>query len=253
MISFLRFNFFDFIDIIITSVLIFYFLRLFKGTRVPQMLLGIMFIFLLALAAYIFDFDSLKWIIQNIKTLGLIAIIIVFQPEIRKALSLLGRSPLIRYFFGETESRVHKIIDEIITASFLLRDRGFGALIVIERQLGLREYIERGGIYIKADVSSHLIVTIFTPPSPLHDGAVVIKGNQIIAAGCTLPLSESTEIDPALGMRHRAGIGITEVTDAICIIVSEEKREVSLAYSGKLYRNVDRRTLKTNLVSFITS
>lgn len=217
------------------------------------MLFGIMLIFLLALTAYIFDFDSLKWIIQNIKTLGLIAIIIVFQPEIRKALALLGRSPLIRYFFRETKTKAEKTINEIVLASFLLRDRGFGALIVIERQLGLREYIERGGIYIKAEVSAPLILTIFTPPSPLHDGAIIIKEDQIIAAGCTLPLSESTEIDPALGMRHRAGIGITEVTDAICIIVSEERREVSFAYSGKLYRNVDKRTLKVSLLSFLTS
>ncbi|MEO0232135.1 MAG: diadenylate cyclase CdaA [candidate division WOR-3 bacterium] len=253
MISFLKFNFFDFIDILLTSILIFYFLRLFKGTKVPQMLLGIIFILLIAFAAYIFDFDSLKWIIQNIKTIGLIAIIIIFQPEIRRALSLFGRTPIIRYFFGERSKDVEGIVDEIVAASFTLRDRGFGALIAIERKLGLKEYIEKGGVYINAEVSAPLIVTIFTPPSPLHDGAIIIKGKEIVAAGCILPLSESSEIDPALGLRHRAGIGITEVTDAICIIVSEEKREVSLAINGKLYKNMDKRNLKANLSSLLIS
>ncbi|MEO0275731.1 MAG: diadenylate cyclase CdaA [candidate division WOR-3 bacterium] len=251
MISFLKFNFFDFIDILLTSILIFYFLRLFKGTKVPQMLLGIIFILLIAFAAYIFDFDSLKWIIQNIKTIGLIAIIIIFQPEIRRALSLFGRTPLVKYFFEIKSKDVEKIIDEIVAASFILRDRGFGALIVIERRLGLKEYIEKGGVYINAQVSAPLIVTIFTPPSPLHDGAIIIKGKEIIAAGCILPLTESLDIDPTLGLRHRAGIGITEVTDAICIIVSEEKREVSLAINGKLYKNMDKRNLRTNLYSLL--
>ncbi len=253
MISFLKFNFFDFIDILLTSVLIFYFLRLFKGTKVPQMVLGIVFIFLIAFAAYIFDFDSLKWIIQNIKTIGLIAIIIIFQPEIRRALSLFGRTPLVRYFFEIKKEDVEKVIDEIVAACFILRDRGFGALIVIERKLGLKEYIEKGGTYINAKVSAPLIITIFTPPSPLHDGAIIIKDKEIIAAGCILPLSESADIDPALGLRHRAGIGITEVTDAICIIVSEEKREVSLAINGKLYKNLNKRDLITNLSSLFIS
>jgi diadenylate cyclase len=252
MISFLKFNFFDFIDIFITSILIFYFLKLFKGTKVPQMILGIIFIFLIALSAYLFDLDSLKWIIQNIKTIGLIAIIIIFQPEIRRALSLFGKSSLGKFLFEKKEERVERIVDEIVNGSFLLRDRGFGALIVIERQLGLREYTEKGGTYINASLSSQLIVTIFTPPSPLHDGAIIIKGDKILAAGCILPLSENPEIDPSLGLRHRAGIGITEVTDAICIIVSEEKREVSLSFNGKLFKNLDRRNLKANLLSLLT-
>ena len=156
---------------------------------------------------------------------------IIFQPEIRKALATLGSNPMIRAFSkGESSVTVSKLVQ----TAFSLRDRGLGGLVVIERKASLREFIEESGVSLDAEVSAPLIVSIFTPPSPLHDGAVIIKSGRIIGARVVLPLSDNPDIDPSLGTRHRAAIGITEVSDSVAIVVSEERRSIRTAAEGKL-------------------
>lgn len=233
----------DFIDIAIVSFIFYHILRFIKGTRAIQMIIGLAFVLLFALVANMWQFQGLKWIVDGVKTIWIVAFVIVFQPEIRKALTNLGKTRLVRFFLKETRE---ENIDELIESSKTLRNRGLGGLIVIKRNVGLKGYLETGRA-LEAKVSSDLIVTIFSPYSPLHDGAVVIEGDTIIAAGCILPLSSNPSLDVKVGTRHRAAIGITEETDAVVIVVSEETREISFAQKGKLIRGLDAVTLKRNL------
>jgi len=239
----INFTLIDFIDIVIVSFIFYQILRFIKGTRAIQMIIGLAFVLLFALVANIWQFQGLKWIVDGVKTIWIVAFVIVFQPEIRRALTNIGRTRLVRFFLKETREET---IDELVKCAKTLSERGLGGLIVVKRRVGLKGYLETGKS-LEAKVSSDLIVTIFSPYSPLHDGAVVIDRDIIIGAGCILPLSPNPSLDVTVGTRHRAAIGITEETDAVVIVLSEETREISFAQKGKLLRGMDTVSLKRNL------
>jgi len=239
----IKFTLLDFIDIIIVSFIFYQILRFIKGTRAIQMVIGLAFVILFALVANMWQLQGLKWIVDGVKTIWIVAFVIVFQPEIRRALTNIGRTRLVRFFLRETREET---IDELVKSTKTLSDRGLGSLIVIKRRVGLKGYLETGKS-LEAKISSDLIVTIFSPYSPLHDGAVVVDGDIIIGAGCILPLSLNPSLDVSVGTRHRAAIGITEETDAVVIVVSHETREISFAHRGRLIRGMDTVTLKRNL------
>ncbi|RKY98652.1 MAG: TIGR00159 family protein [Candidatus Hydrothermota bacterium] len=222
----------DILDIFIVAFIFYQILKLFRGTRATYMLWGILVIVFFALLAQFLNMEALKWLISAVETIALIALIVVFQPEIRKALMELGKNPRIRAFFFKEEAFRQVPVDEIVKAVFDLREHGLGAIVVIERAVGLRDYVEDAGVEIDAKVSAPLIMAIFTPPGPLHDGALIVRGERIIGAGVVLPLSDNPELDPSFGTRHRAALGITELSDALAIVVSEERKSVRVAYQG---------------------
>jgi len=234
----------DIIDVLLISILVYYLLKFIKGTRAAQMVIGLFLVFLLIVVADIFNLSGMKWIANGLKDVWIVAFVIVFQPEIRNALASLGRTRLFVYLYkGEEE----KIAGNIASACEVLKDKRIGALISIERKTGLRNYIETG-VRIDAEVDAHLLVSIFSPYSPLHDGAVIIKGDRIIAAACILPLSNNPSLPPEMGTRHRAALGITEETDSICVIVSEETGKVSFAVGGDIKEDISIDALKSNIL-----
>jgi len=226
----IAFHWTDAIDILIVSLLVYFLLKFIRGTRATQMVIGLFLVFLLILVADIFNLSGMRWIARGLKDVWVVAFVIVFQPEIRKALASLGKTRLFFYLYKGDEE---KIAENISSACGVLKDKRIGALIAIERKAGLRSYMETG-VKIDAEVDEHLLVSIFSPYSPLHDGAVIIKGDRIIAAACILPLSDNPSLPAEMGTRHRAALGITEETDSICIIVSEETGKVSFAVGGAL-------------------
>ncbi len=219
----------DLVDILIVWYIIYVTLKLFKGTRTLYMLIGLGFILIISGISVFVNLNALNWLISAFAKYGLLALIVIFQPEIRRGLALLGKNP-----FSHGNVMEQSTIDEVIRGCSQLRDRGLGAIIVLERTILTNEYIEESGISIDARVNAPLLVSIFTPPGPLHDGAVVIRGNNIVAARVILPLEQSEDIDPSLGTRHRASLGITRVTDAIAIVVSEERKSIRIAEKGSL-------------------
>jgi diadenylate cyclase len=231
----------DIIDILIVALLIYRILLLVQGTKALQMLAGLTVIILLYFFSETFELLTLNWILHTFMSSLLILIIIVFQDDIRKALAKIGTVPIARiqteYSFG---------IEEVVKAVTKLAEKKIGALIVFEREISLKDYLE-GAVLLDAKVSEELLISIFNPKSPLHDGAVVISGGKIVAAGVVLPLSTNPDIAKDLGTRHRAGIGITEVSDAVAVIVSEERGEISLAVGGKISRDITPATLRKML------
>ena len=231
---------FDVLDILLVAVLFYHLILLVRGTRAAQMFFGLVTILLLNLFAELAQLSALNWIMTSLRTVWVVAFLIIFQPELRKALLLLGNSgPFRRLFPLHETSHVSEIEDALANLS----RRGLGAIIVLERNTGLRAMAETGTL-LEATLSTELIETIFTPPSPLHDGAVIVRGNQVVAAGCILPLSSNPNLERSLGTRHRAAVGLTEETDAICLVVSEETRNISMAQRGQLIRNIDPLSLK---------
>ncbi len=237
MINFLKIRVWDIIDILLVSALIFYFLTFLRGTRAGRMVYALLFIFILSLIVKGLDMRAMGIILDSLKAVWVVIFVILFQPEIRNALGRFGRIRFLKSFLKEEPRR--EIVNELLKAVEEIKKRGFGALIVWEGEIGLREFAETG-VKLDARVNPALLVSIFTPNSPLHDGACIISGDTILAAGCTLPLSEHLL---GRGMRHRAGLGIAEISDALVIIVSEEKREVSLAHKGKIHYDLDKATL----------
>lgn len=231
----------DVIDILVVAFLIYRILLLLQGTKALQMLAGLAVIILLYFFSEILELLTLNWILHTFMSSLLILIIIVFQDDIRKALAKIGTVPIVRiqteYSFG---------IEEVVKAVSKLAEKKVGALIVFEREISLKDYLE-GAVLLDAKVSEELLISIFNPKSPLHDGAVIISGGKIVAAGVVLPLSTNPDIAKDLGTRHRAGIGITEVSDAVAIIVSEERGEISLAVGGKISRDITPATLRKML------
>ncbi|MCX7793140.1 MAG: diadenylate cyclase CdaA [Thermodesulfovibrionales bacterium] len=238
----------DFIDILIIAFILYRLLAFFKrGSRAGRIVIGIVILLAASLLSKTFGFYTVDWLFHNFWSQIVIALIIIFQPEIRRALAQMGRSPI----FGLTSAEEIKSIDEIVKAAISLASRKIGALIVIEREVSLRDYVEIG-VPLDAKVSKELLLSIFHPTSPIHDGAVIIRGNRVVAAGCFLPLALGTEISKAYGTRHRAGIGLSEETDAVVIIISEETGHISVAIRGELKTNLDLSTLRdilTNLFS----
>lgn len=242
MTSFIKIRPGDIVDIILVAVATYYFLRFIRGTRALRMLFALLFLVLIGNIARWLDFKALGLIVSSLTTVWLVAFVILFQPEIRNLLSQFGRARPIRFLFRPTTDSA--LVEELVAAAAQLRERKIGALIVVEQEIGLREYTETGA-KLEARVSAPLIVSIFTPPSPLHDGAVIISGNQIIAAGCILPLGEA---ETGLGLRHRAAAGITTLTDAIAILVSETTGHITFARRGRLLINLTPSQLKYNLM-----
>ncbi|MBW7455790.1 diadenylate cyclase CdaA [Paenibacillus sepulcri] len=235
----------DIIDISIVSYIIYKLILLVRGTKAVQLLKGIFVLVGTWAISTWFNLYTLKWLMNQMFTFGVVTVLIIFQPELRRALEQLGRGKLFARS-SVVERDVSERIGEMIKAVNYMAKRKIGALIVFERSTGLSDYIE-SGIRMESMVSSELLINIFIPNAPLHDGAVIVRGNQIMAAGCYLPLSENPFISKELGTRHRAGIGITEVCDAVSVIVSEETGQVSLAVGGMIVRDIKEESLISKL------
>ncbi|HER43912.1 MAG TPA: TIGR00159 family protein [Candidatus Eisenbacteria bacterium] len=237
----------DVLDIIIVAFLFYRLLLLVKGTRATQMFVGLFLLIILSFFVQWLNLNALNWILSSLKTVWVIAFVILFQPELRRALTQLGQNRIMGFFIKVEESGT---VSEIVKACHQLVQNKLGAIIVIEQDVGLRNYIETG-TPLDAKVTSELLVTVFTPPGPLHDGAVIVEKSRVIAAGCILPLSQNPRLAKSLGTRHRAGLGLSEESDAIVIIVSEETGAISLAVGGKLKRKLDINTLRNDLIGII--
>jgi len=238
-----QFWFLDLLDIFLVAVLFYRLLILVKGTRSAQMYVGLLVIVLVALAAREFDLIAIKWIADSLKTVWLIAFVILFQPELRHALAQFGRT---RYFRSFLRGDSYGVLGEVVRAiEALARDR-HGALIVLERDVGLRNFVETG-TRIDAKVSAELLVTLFSPGSPMHDGAVILREDTVLASSCILPLSTNPRSALALGTRHRAALGLSEETDAVIIVVSEETGGISVSFRGVLKQRLTEGELRSEL------
>ena len=244
----------DVVEILIITFLFYYMLVWIKNTRAWVLLKGIMVILLFVLVAAVFQMNTIIWIAKNTLSVAITAIVIIFQPEIRKALENLGQKNFLTSFFtfdfskGEIAKFTDKTINELVKACYEMGKVKTGALIVIEDEIVLSEY-ERTGIAVDGILTSQLLINIFEHNTPLHDGAVIVRGNRVVAATCYLPLSDNMELSKQLGTRHRAGVGISEATDSLTIIVSEETGQVSVARGGELSRGLNSKQLREVLVS----
>lgn len=240
----------DVIEIIIIAFLLYNILVWIKDTRAWALLKGIIVICVFTLIAFVLNLKTILWIAGKTVSVGIIALVIIFQPELRRALEQLGRKKILTSIFnfeGEDNLRIsNKTINELLRATFELAKEKTGALIVLEQDVILHEY-EKTGIELDAVVTSQLLINIFEHNTPLHDGAIIIRNNRITAATCYLPLSDNMQLSKALGTRHRAGVGISEVTDSFTIIVSEETGDVSVAVGGELLRKMDGDSLRNKL------
>ena len=238
----------DVADILIVAFVIYQALKLIRGTRAMQMAIGLAMVLLALYASQHLPLQTVNWLIRSVLTYAVIAAIVLFQADIRRALSHLGSAPFFRYF--ARSEQVADTIEEIVTAADKLAKADVGAIIVFEREIGLRNYVE-SGIPIDAVVSYDLLVSVFQQETPLHDGAVIISEHRIAAAACFLPLTVSPKLDRDLGTRHRAAIGLTEETDAIAVVVSEERGEISLALEGRIERALTAEDLRLRLQQLI--
>jgi diadenylate cyclase len=225
----------DLVDVAIMAFVLYRILLVFRGTVAIQMLAGLGLLMAARLAARQADLRSLSYVLENFWAFWVLALIVLFQPELRRALAQAGRSPLFQRVTGQAAAARRQLLGEIVRAVEVLAAKRIGALIAVERQVGLRAYAELG-VPIEAVVSAELLGSIFQPGSPLHDGAAVIQGDRITAAGCFLPLSRNLNLTRTLGTRHRAAVGLSEETDAPIIVVSEETGVISLAVDGALER-----------------
>jgi len=233
----------DAIDVIIVSLLLYRLFSLMRGTRAIHMFFGLIVLFVLSLVAQWMNLIAVNWLITSLRTVWVIAFVIIFQPELRRALSLIGQNRLLSRFVRVRQSGV---IPEIVKCVQELSERKVGALIVLEKDMGLKSFAETG-TPVDARLTAELLATIFTPPGPLHDGAVIIQNDRVVAAGCILPLSQDERLATAMGMRHRAALGLSEETDALVIVVSEESGSIAYAEGGKLRRKIDLPTLRNEL------
>ena len=225
----------DAVDIILVAVVIYRVLVMFRGTRAVQMLAGLGGLMIASFLARRLDLFSTSWILENFWSVWVLALVVLFQPEFRRALAQIGQSPLLQALLGARGEQQGHVIDDVVKAAESLAAKRMGALIVLERSTGLRNYAELG-VPLDALVSADLLVSVFLPYSPLHDGAVFIRDNRVAAAGCFLPLSRNTQLGRALGTRHRAAVGLSEETDAAVLVVSEESGRISLAVGGHMSR-----------------
>ena len=227
-------NWWDIIEILIVAIVIYRLLLFLAGTRALQILVGITALFVIYFVALVLKLNMISTLLGVVFTYGAFAAIVVFQPELRHALARLGRSRLVSFFASSSKRAVADEIGEAVTR---LSRNGTGAIIVVERDVSLDQYIETGTVML-ATISADLLTTIFTPYSPLHDGAVIIRGDQIVGAGSVLPLTQFPVTDKSLGTRHRAALGLSEETDAMVVVVSEETSKISIAERGMLKRGL---------------
>ena len=243
----------DILEIALISFFIYQFMVWIKFTRAYTLLKGILIVLLFILFAYVLKMNTILWIIKNLSTILLTSVVVIFQPELRKMLEQLGQKKFMASIFPldaakEVQERItDKTINELVKACFDMGEVRTGALIVIEQNIRLSEY-ERTGINVDAVLTSQLLINIFEHNTPLHDGAVLVRGNRIVAATCYLPLSDNMELSKQLGTRHRAGVGISEVSDSLTIIVSEETGQVSMAQNGQLSRGLTSAELRSALI-----
>jgi diadenylate cyclase len=243
-ISFLTVNFTDILDILIVSFIIYELYKNLKGTIASQIFIGLMIILLLSFAAQAANFKELSWLLKLVTDIWVIAFVILFQPEIRRILVIVARNPFFRLFVKSESPKTPQVIAD---AAFELSQKQHGALIVVLKSTGIRGFTETGEI-MNAKISVPLLGALFFPRSPLHDGAVIVKNDIIEAAGCTLPLSQTTIINSEhLGMRHRAGLGISEQADVISVIVSEETGSISIAENGRMTKGLSKEMLRKKL------
>jgi diadenylate cyclase len=233
----------EIIDILLVTYVIYKLIMIIRGTKAVQLLKGIVVILGVWLISILLQLRTLEWLMNQAMYYGIVAILIIFQPELRRALEQLGRGRLFSRTGVPEDEEVTRSIDAIVKSIAYMAKRRIGALISIERETGLNDYIETG-IPLGSHLTSELLINIFIPNTPLHDGAVILKKNQVMAAACYLPLSESPFISKELGTRHRAALGISEVTDSITLVVSEETGAISLTKNGELYRSLDEENFK---------
>lgn len=232
----------DAVDILIIAMLIYWLINLIRGTRAVSMLIGLLVVVGMYSASQYFELYTLSYILDNFLSSAFLLIVVVFQNDIRRALTEVGRGTL---FAGDRKQR-SQWIDEITRAAVMLAGRKIGALMVLEREVGLNEYLDAGTL-IDARVSRELLASIFLPQSPIHDGAVIVRQGRIAAAGCFLPLTANPAVSKSLGSRHRAAIGLSEETDAAVVVVSEEEGTISLVREGKITRDIDAGALRATL------
>lgn len=240
------FTLIDALDILLVAFFLFRLMMLIRGTRATAILKGLAVLFVANLVSGLMGLRTVNWILSQGTTVILVALPIVFYPELRRALEHLGRGQLFSRFAAMGTDDINRIVDPIARTARLLSESNTGALIVIEREVGLEEYVE-SGVRMDATLSTEILLNIFTPNTPLHDGAVIIRDARVAAAGCFLPLSDNPYISSKMGTRHRAGLGVSEQSDALVVIVSEETGAISFAKGGRLERELDEDGLRMRL------
>lgn len=233
-------------DIALVAVIIYLFLLIFRGTIAMQALRGLIPVVIIVLIAHFFYLETLSWIIERLAPVIMVGIIVLFQPEIRRGLARIGERSFGAFIALEGE----RVIEETVRAAMECSKNRHGALIAFERDTGLESFIETG-VLLNAEVTEELILTIFFPKTALHDGGVIIRGNTIVAAGCTLPFAHDENLKVKYGMRHRAALGLSKETDSVVVVVSEEKGDISIATGGQLVRGIDDRTLREMLTLYL--
>ena len=242
----------DAVDIALVAAILYRIFVMFRGTRAVQMLVGLGFLVVATFVARRLELQTLGWLLDNFWSFWVIALVILFQPELRQALTRMGQGRVVATLVGASrEERAH-VVDEIAAAVESLASRRTGALVVIERSTGLRHYAELG-VQLDAVVSADLIVSVFQPASPLHDGAVLVQGGRIVAAACFLPLSRNVRAGRTLGTRHRAALGVTEEADAVAVLVSEETGRASIAVDGQLEVFGDAQRVRDRLLELVAA
>jgi diadenylate cyclase len=236
----------DAVDILVVALVLYRVFVLFKETRAVQMLLGLAGLMVASFLSRYFELFSTSWLLENFWSFWVLALIVLFQPELRRALAQLGQSRLLQGMTMVAREERSHLMDDVVKAADALAAKRIGALVVLERTTGLRNYAELG-VPLDALVSADLLVSLFLPYSPLHDGAVFIRGDRVAAAGCFLPLSRNTQLGRTMGTRHRAALGLAEETDAVVLVVSEETGRISLAVEGQMESPLDRETLRRRL------
>src|SRR3954466_4074003 len=238
----------DLLDILVVSLIVYELLKLIRGTRAVQMALGGGVIVALFYGSRWGHLETVNWLIRNLVGYIVFAVIVLFQTDIRRALAHLGRAPFFRYF-AKAES-AEESVEEIVVAASMLASQQVGAIVAVERQIGLRNYIE-GGIPLDAVLTYDLLLSIFQPASPLHDGAVIVQDDRVAAAACFLPLTVNPRLSKALGSRHRAGSGLTEENDAVAVVVSEETGSISVVSEGGIERGLEADELRARLRALV--
>ena len=231
------------IEILFIWVLTYYFIKFFKGTRAMQVLMGLIMLAIVFNIAKFFQLHTINWVLTKLFAVGVVAFLIIFQPELRRALARIGQNTFGGGFFKKGGT-----FDELVQACEHLSRNRIGAIIAIEREVGLKNYIE-SGMMLDAKVSAELLITLFLPNTPTHDGGVILQGDRIASCGSLFPLSQDMSLARSLGTRHRAAIGLTEETDSVCVVVSEETGTISVAVFGKLTRDLDGESLRRVLMS----
>ena len=242
----------DLVDILVIAVIIYYMILFVRETRALQLIKGFAALLILAQISEWFDLYTLNWLLSNIFTVSMVLIIVVFQPELRRVFERLGRSRRwLSFFMNTEESESLDQVDEIVRASSSLARQKIGALMVIEGRVGLSDLLE-SGTRIDGQVTAELLINIFIPNTPLHDGAVIIRNDRVRAAGVFLPLTQNNSLSKELGTRHRAALGISEKSDALAVVVSEETGLISVCQEGEIARRLDEDSLRTRLQDFFT-